>query len=148
MSSSDARPPGSRPFALGTFALLLVALLVLLNGWGLRNYFGEMPSPLDRVAAAIGAGVAPGDGIVFDRDGSARFGVAYYLGAREIPGLDASRDGDALIRDEETAARNRRNWVVLPQGAPAAVMLGAGWKAAVEERFGSVVLLRFDREGG
>jgi hypothetical protein len=126
---------------------VLVGLLVLLNGWGLRNYFEERPPPLDRVAAAIGAGLAPGDGIVFDRDGSARFGIAYYLGAPEVPGLDASRDGDGLIRDEETAARNRRIWVVLPEGATPAVVPGTGWTPALKQSFGAIQLLRFDRQG-
>ncbi|MCW3476923.1 glycosyltransferase family 39 protein [Limobrevibacterium gyesilva] len=129
-----------------------LGVFVLMNLWGLRNYYATSPPPLDAVAGLIGAEAKPGDGIIFSAAASSRFGIAYYLqpAAGRVAGLDASRDGDRLIRTAAAAAGNARNWVVLPEGEAAAVDLAGqpdGWSLGYERHVGSMIVLRYDRRG-
>jgi hypothetical protein len=73
--------------------------------------------------------------------------MAYYL--RDLPiriaGLDASRDGTALIHTEAAADGNRRNWVVLPAGELPAVEFGGAWHVAEEHPLFQMAVRRYDR---
>jgi uncharacterized membrane protein len=139
-----------RPRLLGVAA---AALLLLGNVWGLANYKATATVPLDRVAALIGADLRPGDGLLLSTSAAARWGLAYYLGppyAGRIDGLDVA-DVPAEgwpIRTPEQALRQTRLWVVLPDGEdppfPPAD-LAPGLLPALHQRFGSVLLERYDR---
>jgi mannosyltransferase len=132
----------------------VVALLLLGDVWGLRNYFAAPAVPLDRVAAAIGAQLRPGDGVVLSRTQATRWGLAYYLGppyAGKLAGLDVSDPAasDWPIGDAEPALRQPRLWLVLPDGeTPAVDPAGlAPLTRGFSRHFGGVLVERYDRAG-
>jgi hypothetical protein len=127
----------------------IVACFVLANAWGLRNYYETPNPPTDKLAQAIAEQAQPGDGIIFSEYTVPRFVVGYYLGpaAREIRGLDLTRDGAALIRSLEDARKNPRNWVILAGGQRSAVdveQLSGGRPPNFKRDFGAYTLLRID----
>jgi uncharacterized membrane protein len=132
---------------LPVLRLPVLAVLLAGNVWGLKNGYEYTPPPIAEAAAIVAAGAQPGDGIVFSEHHAARYGMAYYL--RDLPiriaGLDASRDGTALIHTEAAADGNRRNWVVLPAGELPAVEFGGAWHVAEEHPLFQMAVRRYDR---
>jgi len=75
---------------------------------------------------------------------------AHYMGAdwSSMAGMDPAIDGDKLITTVAEAAHNPRNWVLIPEdGAPAVSFdaMNSYGALAFEQRFGKVILRRFDR---
>lgn len=135
-----------RPRGLAGGAL---ALLVLGDLWGLRNGYTATNVPLDRVAAAIGAELRPGDGVVLSQTQATRWGLAYYLGPPydRLPGLQVSDPvaEDWPIRTSEQARRHTRLWLVLPDGEiPALALDTLGMTRTLQQRFGSISVERYD----
>jgi 4-amino-4-deoxy-L-arabinose transferase-like glycosyltransferase len=140
-----------RPRWLGAAA---AGLLLLGNLWGQVNYAATPNVPLDRVAALLGGQAQPGDGVLLSTTQATRWDLAYYLGppyVGRLDGLDVS-DIPATgwpIATPAQALRERRLWVVLPDGEappfpPAA--LAPAMTPALHERFGNVTVERYDRK--
>jgi 4-amino-4-deoxy-L-arabinose transferase-like glycosyltransferase len=130
----------------------VLALLLLGNAWGLRNYYGAANVPLDQVAAAIGGQLRPGDGVLLSSTLATRWGLAYYLGppyAGRLAGLDVADAGAAgwPIRDRAQALRQPRLWLVQPDGEVPAVApaeLAPIMTRGFQQRFGGVLVERYD----
>jgi hypothetical protein len=106
-----------RPRLLGAAFL---AVILLGDAWGLRNYQLTPTPPIAAVAQVIRARMRPGDGVILSDNAAMRWGLAYYLGPKlrhELSGLDVSAEWDysKLIRTPGAALRHRRVWVVLPR---------------------------------
>ena len=130
-------------------AVLLV--LLVLNARGISNYYQWLPmSRPDVIARFLVERADRSDGIIFAPSGSYRFSVSYYMGAdwSSMAGMDPAIDGDRLITTVAEAAHNPRNWVLIPEdGAPAVSFdaMNSYGALAFEQRFGKVILRRFDQ---
>lgn len=141
-----------RPRWLGAAAL---GLLLLGDGWGLLHHRAAPHVPLDRVAALIGTQARAGDGILLSSEGAARWGLAYYLGPPyegRLAGLGVAVEAMTgwPIATPAQALRQRRLWVVLPQGEtppfdPAT--LAPSMRLRLRERIGPVLVERYDAGG-
>jgi hypothetical protein len=110
----------------------VLAIVIIGNGWGIKNVYQNDTPPLDRIAAVIRANSAPGDGIVLSEGGSGRWGIAYYLGPPydALSGLDVEDWGDGrLIRSASDMSgcigsgssysmEKSRRWIWMPCGVP------------------------------
>jgi hypothetical protein len=138
-----------RPRLLG---VALGALLLAGNVWGLKNHWQAANPPLDRVAALIAPDVA-GDGLLLSTTQATRWALAYYVGppyAGRIDGLDVGDIPAAgwPILTPMQALRDKRLWVVLPEGeelpfSPAA--LAPAMQRTMQQRIGTVLVERYDR---
>lgn len=130
--------------------IAILVILMAINLKGLSNYYEESTDRLDKIAQLIAADAKPGDGIVFSHSDAGRFGVAYYLPPewKMMPGLDTSIPGDGIIQNVASAAKNPRNWVVVPDDDTPAItfdeMAGIG-DLAIDQRFGHFIVRRYDR---
>jgi len=130
-------------------AVLLV--LLALNARGISNYYQYLPiSRPDVIARFLVEHADRSDGIIFAPSGSYRFNVSYYMGPdwSSMAGMDPAIDGDRLITTVAEAAHNPRNWVLIPEDEAPAVSFDAMNSYGVlafEQRFGKVILRRFDR---
>lgn len=126
------------------------AIVVAGNLWGVKNVYQTDTPPLDRVAAVIRPELAPGDGIVLSEAGSARWGIAYYLGPPygALPGLAVRNwDTDQQFHSLHDLAGLRRVWVVVLDGETPAVdldVLRRGMKEALTTRVGAFQIMRFE----
>ena len=130
-------------------AVLLV--LIALNARGISNYYQYLPmSRPDVIAQFLVEHADRSDGIIFAPSGSYRFSVSYYMGPEwsSMAGMDPAIDGDRLITTVAEAAHDPRNWVLIPEDEAPAVSFDAMNSYGVlafEQRFGKVILRRFDR---
>ncbi len=138
-----------RPRLLGAAFL---AVILLGDAWGLRNYQLAPTPPIAAVARVIRERMQPGDGVILSDNVAMRWGLAYYLGPKlrhELSGLDVSAewDYDKLIRTPEAALRHRRVWVVLPGGRQASSvsldLLRERMRIALRYRIDSATVLLF-----
>jgi 4-amino-4-deoxy-L-arabinose transferase-like glycosyltransferase len=128
----------------------VLAIVLLGNAWGVKNVYQSDTPPLDRVAAVIRTNMAPGDGIVLSEAGSARWGIAYYVGPPydALAGLGVlDWDGRGLIRSVSDLKGLRRVWVVVLDGETAAVDMDAirrTMKETFTVRVGDFRIMRFE----
>jgi hypothetical protein len=129
----------------------VVLVLLALNTRGITNYYQYLPmSRPDVIAQFLVEHADRSDGIVFAPSGSYRFSVSYYMGPEwsSMAGMDPVIDGDRLITTVAEAAHNPRNWVLIAEDDAPAVSFDAmnSYGAlAFEQRFGKVILRRYDR---
>lgn len=135
-----------RPRALRWFALILA---VVANLRGLQNYYAAAPPPLDVITTYILDHTRSGDAVIFSDVGSTRIAVAYYLRMANHP-----LAGVGMWTDEKTittagdAFQHPRDWMILPNGEEPAVALAdleRRMTLAVDQRFGSIRVMRFDQ---
>ena len=134
-------------------AAAAIGLLLFGNAWGLRNAYAIQSVPIDRVAAAMAAQLAPGDAVMLSRDLSVRYALAYYLGppyAHRLRGLDVTEKAATgwPIRDAAGLAGVSRLWLVLPDGEEPAIPpaeLARDFVLGLHERAGSLLLERYER---
>lgn len=138
----------SRALRVGVAGIWLVANLL-----GLKSMYDEHHVPLDAVTAVIAGDLRQGDGLLLSHFEAARWGVGYYLGppfAHHIDGLDVlSMPATGWpISTPAQALRERRLWVVLPDGETLAfdpATLAPSMRPALHRRIGGVLLERYDR---
>ncbi len=128
------------------------AVLLAGNGLGLANYYRSPTVPIAQVAAIVGCQIRPGDGVILAKSTAERWGLAYYLGPPfkgRLAGLDVADEWNAdLIVSRDQALRQKRDWVVLPDGEAPAVDLAAlksAMRLRLQQRVGSLLVYRFDR---
>jgi mannosyltransferase len=129
----------------------LLAVLLVGDLWGLRNYYETPDQPTAQVAAVIARRMQPGDGVVLSDNAAMRWTLAYYLGPqrRQLVGLNvaAEWDFDKLLRTPQAALHCKRDWVVLPGGQPSSVdltVLRRHMRLVFRDRIGEATVMLFD----
>lgn len=144
-------------FAIGAlrYRVIQLGVCLVLAAFNLRavsNYYHDLsPNRPDKIADFIVHNARKDDGIIFSPTGAYRYSVTYYLPRDwwQMPGLDPLIGGPHLITSADAVNAHPRNWVIVETGQTASVpddVLAAYGPVSAEQRFGTVVVRRFDRK--